>query len=220
MGTHQHGWHPQGLRADPTSDGLDDDVARLRLVGALDLDLRHGARDGHGTAEVVGMGGAQTGDVPSGLREGRRVGGVRVDDATDVRILLVEPQVRVRVAGRAHDPLQHAAVRQRDDHEVFRLDGLAGHAAGLDDECPGLTVHAAGVAPREHHQPGPGEVPIGLTDLLTQDHIDHDRKSTSLTDSIRLHTLDCARHRGGGDVVRDFEGRRWGWRSRGVRSGS
>ena len=46
----------------------------------------------------------------------------------------------------------------------------------------------------EDHQPGPGEVAVGLADLFAKGRVDHGRQDTSLTGRIRLHTLDCVPH--------------------------
>ena len=186
----QHGRHLQRI-GDPGADRLDDDVAGLGLVGALDLGIGHLTRDGHRSAEVVRVRRPQAGDVASGLCERGGERGVRVDDPADPGEGLVETQMGGRVARRAQVALEDAAILERDSDEVLWPHLIAGDAAGLDDEGASRAVQAAGIPEGQRHQAGLHEIVIGLADLLTKGLIDHRRDDSGLTGSIRLHTLDC-----------------------------
>ena len=88
------GSSPQAL------ERLDDHVARLLLVVALDLVARQRARDGDRPAEVVGVRRAEARELAARLRPRGRERRVRVDDAADAGEAAVEDEVRGRVRRR------------------------------------------------------------------------------------------------------------------------
>ena len=81
-------------------DRLDDHLARVRLVGPVDLRRGERARHGNRPVEMVGMGRAVAGELEPGLGPRGRVGRMRVDDAADALETAVEHEVRRCVGGR------------------------------------------------------------------------------------------------------------------------
>ena len=80
------------------TETVDDHHARLLLIFGH-LCLHHTVGAGDAVVEVVGMGGADVGDVFSGLRPCGGVGAVSVDNAAQFRELTIEHQMSRGVAG-------------------------------------------------------------------------------------------------------------------------
>ena len=152
-----HGVHPH--------EALDYYVAGFLLVFAPDLGLAHAAGAGDVLVEVIGVGGADVGDVEAGLGPGGGVGGMGVHHAADGGKSLVEHEVCGGVGGRAQGAFDDVAVEVDDDH-VGGLHAVVGHAAGLDDHKAAPAVDGAHVAPGEYHQAVLHQVEVGLADLL------------------------------------------------------
>ena len=89
------------------------------LVVAGDLLGRERARDRHGTAEVVRVGGAETGNLPARLRPGGRERRVGVDDPGHLRERSVEDEVGRRVRRRPERSVDDRAALQVDDDDRF-----------------------------------------------------------------------------------------------------
>ena len=85
----QHGGSVVGIDLADVQDLIHDDVASLQLVLSLDLFLRHIARARDILIEIVGVRGADVGDIAASLSEGSGVGGVGVDHALDVGECLI-----------------------------------------------------------------------------------------------------------------------------------
>src|SRR5690606_223157 len=95
----QHGGEVGGIET-LLGEQLDDDVARLPLVGAAgDFGGGHLAGHRHVAKKVVGVGGAKDRDLAPGLSERGGMRAVRVDDAADLGKRDEEAAVRGRVGG-------------------------------------------------------------------------------------------------------------------------
>ena len=92
---------------------------------------------GTGAVEMVRVRGPERGNRPTGLRPRRGGGGVGMDHAADLRIALVQDQVRRRVRRRPEVAFDDPAVLEGDDHEMLRAKLVVGHAARLDDQDAG-----------------------------------------------------------------------------------
>ena len=97
------------------AEAADDDGAGVADVGLGDFFGGERFGDGDGAVEVVGVGGAEAGDGPAGLRPGGGELGVGVDDAADLGELAVEEGVGVEVAGGAQRAFDDFAVEVGDD---------------------------------------------------------------------------------------------------------
>ena len=145
----------------PLRQLLDDDFARVLLVVLVDFLGRQVARAGNCAVEVVRVGRAVAGNVLARLRPADRVGAVRVHDAADVRVLLVQLQMCFRVAGGVQFALDDVAVQVKHDQLVGgQLVVL--HARRLDDDQPLFAADAGHVAPCIRHQMTLGQLHVGF----------------------------------------------------------
>ena len=151
----------------PAGESLDDDLAGVLLVVLVQFFFCQVTGTGHGTIEVVGVGGAVAGNVLPGLGPGHRVGAVGVDDAAQGREGLVQFQMGFRVAGGVQVSFHPVAV-QIQHHQVFRRQFVVFHAGGLDDHKAALPVDARHIAPGIGHEVPAGQFHIGLVDLFAQ----------------------------------------------------
>ena len=148
-------------------EGLDDDVAGVELIALVQLLLRQVARAGDRAVKVVGVGGAEAGDVLPGLGPADGVGAVGVDDAADLREGVVEHQMGLGVGGGVQLALDLVAF-QVHDHQILGPELVVLHAGGLDDEQALLAVDAADVAPGVGDEAVAGQLHIGLKDCFLQ----------------------------------------------------
>ena len=144
---------------------LDDDFAGVFLVVLVDLFGRQLPRAGHCAVEIIGVGRAEGGQVAPRLRKGDCVGRVGMHDAAQLRKRLVQFEMGLRVAAGVEVALDLVAVQiQHDKH--FGRQVVVFHAGGLDDEQSLLPVDARHIAPSIGHEPPPGQLHVGLVDLL------------------------------------------------------
>ena len=125
---------------------LDDHPARVRFVLSFDLSRRERPGDRDRPVEMIRMGGPEARDRPVGLgpRHGRRR--VGVDDASQVRVLLVEEQVGRSIRRWPSGTPHRGAVLDGDDHDVVVGQVRVRDAARLDREDAGGPVGDAHVA--------------------------------------------------------------------------
>ena len=161
---HQHGGRI--VRID-FLEGFHNHIARFLLIFAENLVLFHIARAGNILVEIIGMGGADVGDILSGLRPGGGIGAMGVHHAADMGESLVQDHVGGRVGGGVQFSLHHFSV-QVHYHHVFGLHVIVGHAAGLNHHQAALSVYGAYVAPGEQHQAVFYQVQVGLAYFLFQ----------------------------------------------------
>src|ERR1700691_592447 len=82
-------------------EGIHDDAAGVQLIVRADFLGLHFGGDGDVAVKIVGMGGAEAGDIAEGLGEAGCGERMRVDDAADVGEGSVQVQVGGRVGGGA-----------------------------------------------------------------------------------------------------------------------
>ncbi len=152
------------IRIDLTDveDLVDDDIARLQLVVALYLSLSHVTCAGDVLIEVVGMCGADVGDVATSLCECCGIGGVGVNHALDIGECLVEYQVSGRVAGGVENTIDHFARLKIDDNHVGCLHHVVVDTRRLDDYQTFFTVDTRYISPCEDDESLLHEVKISL----------------------------------------------------------
>jgi hypothetical protein len=148
------------------AEAPDDGAAGIALIVAGDLGGFERGGDGDGAAAVIGLSGAVAGDFAAGLRPGRGVGRVRVDDAAGAEGA-VDLQMRRQIGRRAEAAFDDAAVQVRDHHlfgrQLFKWD-----AARLDDDQALLEPQAARVAEGVKHEAAANEFAVGLENLASQ----------------------------------------------------
>ena len=123
-----------------------------------------GAVTGDGTVEVVGVGGAEGGDVHAGLGPGGGVLGVGVDDGADGRELAIEEGVGVEVGGGLEVAFDDGAVEVGDDH-VLGAEVVVVDAGGLDDDEALGAVDAGGVAEGVEDEAFADQFEVGFEDF-------------------------------------------------------
>ena len=117
---------------------------------------------------MIGVRRAQRGYLTMCLRPGGRGGRMRVDDAPDIRVALIQDEVRWRVGRWAEVALDDTAVFERHDHELLRAQHVVRHAARLDHQYAGVAIDAACISERERYQAGADQAEVRTPDLLPQ----------------------------------------------------
>ena len=145
--------------------------------------------------EVVGVRGAEAGDLAAGLRPGGGVARMRVHHAADLREGAVERHVRGEIGRRPQRAFHDVAV-EVGDHHVGGRHLVVGHAARLDDAQAVLARHAAGVAERVDHQSAADQFEIGFQNFSSQ-RFQH----------FVLLVRCAAMRRSSGSIVADLHGR-------------
>ena len=93
----QYGWRMHRIDVIATETVYNHHTRLFLVLGHLTFHHAIGARDA--VVEVVGMGGADVGNVLAGLRPCSGIGAVGVDDAAQFGELTLEYQLSGRVAG-------------------------------------------------------------------------------------------------------------------------
>ena len=155
-----------GVDLADVKDLIHNDVACLKLILSFNFRFRHITGAGDVLVEVVGMGGADVGDITTCLCEGGGVGGVGVDHALDVGESLVEDEVRRGVAAGVEIAFDDLARLEIHNHHVGGFHLVVADAGGLDDDKTLLAVDARDVTPCEDNQPLIDEVEVGLENFL------------------------------------------------------
>ena len=140
-------------------------VARFLLIFAKNLSLLHVPRTGNILVEIIGMGGADIGDILSGLCPGGGIGAMGVYHAADVGEGLIQDHVGGRVGGGVQFSLHHFSV-QVHHHHILRFHMVVGHAAGLDHHQAALAVYGTYVTPGKQHQAVFDQIQVGLAYFL------------------------------------------------------
>ena len=96
-----------GVDLADVQDLVHDDVTSLQFVVALDFCLGHVAGAWDILIEVVGVSGADVGDIAACLCEGCGIGGVGVNDTLDVRECFIEHKVGWGVGRRVEVAIDH-----------------------------------------------------------------------------------------------------------------
>ena len=148
-------------------EAVDNHHARVVLVFGH-LAGCHVVGAGDGVMEIVGMSGTDVGNVETGLRPRRGVGGVGVYHAAYLGKLTVEHQVGGRVGRGFEVALHHLAGVQVDHHHVVGLHVVVAHTRRFDDNEALLAVDARDIAPCEYDEMVFHKVEIGLEHLLFQ----------------------------------------------------
>ena len=151
MVLHEYAGRMDGIDL-PVGETLHDDVTRLQLVVAFHLSLGHVVGAGNGIVEVVGMCGADVGDVASGLCPSGCIGGVGVHDASDFGICSVEYQMGWGVGRRIQVAFHHLACFKVDHDHVAGFHGVVVDTRWLDDHQSFFTVDARDVAPGKNNE--------------------------------------------------------------------
>ena len=146
---------------------LDDDLAGVLLVILVDFLRRQLPRAGDRAVKVIGVGGAEGGQVAPRLGKGYRVGRVGVHDAAQLREGPVQLEMRFGVAAGVQIALDLVAVQVHNNEHSGRQFVIF-HAGRLDDKQPLFAVNARNIAPGVGHKPAAGQLHIGLVDLLLE----------------------------------------------------
>lgn len=93
----EHGGHFERIEAELTESLHDGHTGEVLVIG-IHLLRRECPHEGHGAVKVIGMRGAVAGQVAAGLTKHGCMRAVRVGDATDLRELAVEVQMRFGIA--------------------------------------------------------------------------------------------------------------------------
>ena len=137
--------------------------ARVLLILAH-LILGHRGRAGDGAVEVVGVRGADVGDVLAGLSPRRGVGRVGVNNTANLGEGFVDFEVGGRVRRGAQVALDDLAV-EVNHHHIPRLHVVVIHTAGLDYHQTLLAVDGRYITPGEDHEAVLYKVQVCLADL-------------------------------------------------------
>ena len=113
------------------------------------------------------MRGSKWRDFHARLCKNHGMGGVRMDDAADLRKGLIQLQMR-RGVGRGTQRSFHDASFQIDHHHIRWLHALIRHAGWLDDDEAPRAVDPAHISPSIEHHAAAGKLKIGLTDGFLQ----------------------------------------------------
>ena len=104
-----------------------DNYARVFLVILLQLPLGQVAGAGDGAVKVIGVGGAEAGDVLPGLGPGHRVGAVGVDDADPAQAVyhavVLEEVAKMALLTRQVRPSASPVPQRIQDKHYFRKHG-------------------------------------------------------------------------------------------------
>ena len=160
MRAHQDGGNIEWVNR-ALGEGLDDNLAGLKLVLAGNLLGRHVARARNVAVEVVAVGRAAGYDVEAGLRIGGSVAGVRENDGADAGPGAVEREVRRGVRRGLLRALHDIAVKIQNNH-VVRGHPVVRDARGLDYDKAGLRVKPRDIAPGKGYKTVFRELEIGL----------------------------------------------------------
>ena len=161
----QHAGNMEGIDL-LVAEGLDNGVAGVALVIFSGFLRGQGAAKRNGAMEMIGMGGAITGQGPPRLGEHGGGGAVRVTDAGDSCKGAVEHQMRGGVGGRAEFAFHLAAGGELHDHEVIVTQVGVVDAAGLDHHQARPGIKAADISPGQADQTGGREPEVGFENLL------------------------------------------------------
>ena len=162
-----HAWDGRGLNA-PLLKSVHNDDPGVFLIVLLQLTLGQMAGAGDGAVKVVGVGGAEAGDILPRLGPGHGVGAVGVDNAPHARERLVQLQMGLGIAGGLPLALHPLAGLQADHHHVSGGHAVVLHPGGLDDHQPLVPVDPRHVAPGKGDQPVFGQEKVGLQHFLLE----------------------------------------------------
>jgi hypothetical protein len=127
----------------------------------------HVRKAGYLLAELIRDGRQIDGQGLSQQRKTRRIIRVGVDDAADMRAVLVDVKVVGQVHGGIPCALQLPALEVGGDH-ILRLHPVVIHAAGLDNHHPALPINSTRVSAVHGYEPRAIYSQISFPDFLTQ----------------------------------------------------
>ena len=150
VGVHENSRHGRRINL-PHLERFNDHAARLALILALDLFLRHIARAGNLPVEIITVRRTVCRNTAAGLRPDGCPSRMRVNDASGCRESFIELQMRRRVGRRVQIPFDLFTLKVHN-HHVGGLQVLIRNTRRFDHEKPLLAVDSGYIAPSEYNQ--------------------------------------------------------------------